>query len=442
MDRLVASKKESRGLAMRIFAIANQKGGCGKTTVAINLAAVLARDGRRVLLVDLDPQGHCGVGMAVPEGQIDLSMHDCLRSEGSSEPVDVSSIAWQIAPNLDLAPSRQDLAQFELEHNGDLDVDGALSRVLGRVKNKYDYVIVDCPPHIGHLTRNALLAATDVIIPVDTGYFSLHGLAQQLRTLNELSVGGLARDVRVLPNQYDVRTKLAREILAELRDRFGSLVFKSIINFNTKLKEGASFGQPITEFAPGSMGARDFQKLAREVIEMESAPPVRESEREVVRRPAPERPAVAAPVPSEPTAAILRRAEDMAAEAERLLATTTTLVGNDNNRAAASARSTPEQVERKIERIYGARITSEGAEFRCHRPGATRVELAGSFNNWMPSRTPMERADNDDYVATVRLSAGRHLYRLVVDGQWSHDAANPVAETNEYGEYNSVLNVD
>ncbi len=417
---------------MRVLAIANQKGGCGKTTVAINLAAMLAREGRRVLLVDLDPQAHCGVGMAVPEEQIDLSICDCLKNVDTPDPIGINSLAWQITPNLDLVPSRQDLAQFELDQNGDRGVEATLARVLAPVADKYDYAILDCPPHVGLLTRNALTAATDVIIPVDTGYFSLHGLGQQLRTLNELSNGDQRRNVRVLANQYDVRTKLAREILAELRERFGSVVFQTVVNFNTKLKEGASFGQPITEFAPSSMGARDFQKLAREVTEMESTTPSAVS---VARATA------EVDGPTVPTEAILQRAEEMAAEAERLLATTTTLVGSSTSAKAAQTPKTPEQVDRKIEKIYGVHPTREGVEFRCHKPQATTVAIAGDFNGWTPDQTPMQRAGNGDFQATLRLPAGRYRYRLVIDGCWSHDTANPVAETNEYGEYNSVFNV-
>ena len=413
---------------MRILAVANQKGGCGKTTVATNLAATLAREGRRVLLADLDPQGHCGVGMAVPEEQIDLSILDCFRTVDAPEPVLLSSIAWQITPNLDLAPSRQDLAQYEMERNGTPDGEASLSRILAPVAERYDYVILDCPPHIGLLTRNALLAATDVIIPVDTGYFSLHGLARQLRTLNELPPRNPPRNIRVLANQYDVRTKLAREILGELRERFGPIVFQSIINFNTKLKEGASFGQPITEFAPSSMGARDFQKLARELIEMESAAPV----------PAP---AAVAAVPAVSTEILLQRAEEMAAEAERLLATTTTLVSNAPKRAAQEP-STHEEIDRKIAKIYGVRRTHDGVVVRCHRPEAAAVELAGDFNEWTPTRTPMRQVGNGDFETTLRLPGGRYRYRLVVDGRWSHDVANPVAEVNEYGEFNSVFVVD
>lgn len=407
---------------MRTISIANQKGGCGKTTIAINLAATLAREGRRVLLVDMDPQGHCALGLAVPEEQIDLSVLDCLHSQRRGEPVDIERIRWQISPNLDLAPSRLDLSRFELEQDGDERKHvSLLADMLATVADRYDYAVIDCPPHVGLLTRNALMAATDVVIPVDTGYFALHGLTQQLQTIQELDRrSGTRRNVRVLANQYDIRTKLAREILSELRRRFGNVMFETIINFNTKLKEGVSYGQPITEFDSSSMGARDFLKLAREVM---SAEPV-----------------------ATPTETILQQAERMAAEAEKLLATTSSLInrqsggGNGAGAAAKAAPATPEEIDRKIESIYGVVQTGEGVLFRARGEGVREVQLAGDFNDWIPHATPMKRVGRD-FELLMNLPTGRYRYRMVVDGRWSHDVNNPNYETNQYGEWNSVVEV-
>lgn len=286
---------------MRTITIANQKGGCGKTTVAINLAASLSKEARRVLLIDLDPQAHCALGMAVPEEQIDLSIHECLMGRLGGTRVELSQITWKIAANLDLVPSKANLTALE-PHLGDRqDVDGLLRDILREQDKNYEYCVVDCPPHLGVLMRNGLRAADEIVIPVDTGYFSLHGLTNQLTTIEQLcDRNGSKTRVRILPNQYDVRTKLAREILAELRNRFKGLVFETIVNFNTKLKEGASFGQPITEFAPSSMGAKDFERLAREII--------------------------AGEVPRTATPEMLQHVERLAKDAERLLATTATLV--------------------------------------------------------------------------------------------------------------------
>lgn len=462
---------------MRIIAIANQKGGCGKTTVAINLSAMLAREGRRVLLVDMDPQGHCALGLAVPQEQIDLSVLDCLLSQQKGEPIEMSRVVWQITPNLDLAPSRVDLARMELTSAAETGTEKLLAGVLDNVSGSYDYVIVDCPPHVGLLTRNALRASTDVIIPVDTGYFALHGLTQQLQTIRDINhVSTQNRSVRVLANQYDIRTKLAREILAELRKKFGEVMFESIINFNTKLKEGASYGQPITEFAPSSMGARDFQKLARELM----------ADDKVVT----------------PTETMLQQADRMAAEAEKLLATTATLIGPKSDKvdapaptaeppapakikaggssggalqansfatpqsspppkaqpspspapapaphasanqpvAQAKSQAAHEETQRKIDRIYGVTQTPEGVVFRAPGEGVSEVQVAGDFNDWMPHTAPMRRSGKD-FETVIPLPPGRYRYRLVMDGRWSHDSANPDMETNQYGEWNSIINI-
>lgn len=526
---------------MRTITIANQKGGCGKTTVAINLSASIAREGQRVLLVDLDPQAHCALGMGVPDEQIDLSILECLLSRLDGEPLELSRIAWQIAERLDLAPSRANLSTFEPRLAGHGKAEALLSELLAAHDGRYDYVVVDCPPHLGLLMRNGLRAADEVIIPVDTGYFALHGLTRQLNTIEQVAERfGRRPTIRVLPNQYDVRTKLAREILAELNKRFRGLVLGSVINFNTKLKEGTSFGQPITEFAPTSMGAKDFAQLAREIMGTEAA--------------------------VTPTPDLLAHVERLARDAERLLATTTTLVensdaveprrgfgglatpgilreipappagANDRSRPApaearrsplvieesakpsagsmtesreanapresapagdpsrrppegnggvtASARAgiramspesspvvpmrneprvnpgmapgpriigdtrlqrplaTPEDVDRKIERIYGVRQEGEVVVFRSRHPDAAEVQLAGDFNDWMPHTTPMHRGGNGEFEARLRLPKGRYRYRLVVDGRWSHDQANPNMERNEYGELNSVVVVE
>ncbi|HUU83141.1 MAG TPA: AAA family ATPase [Phycisphaerae bacterium] len=411
---------------MRAIAVANQKGGCGKTTVAINLSASLAREGRKVLLLDLDPQGHCALGLAVPEEQIDLSVADCLRSLDTPETVELSQITWQITPNLDLAPSGLELAQLEAERGNDASADQLPRRLLESVGGRYDCVVIDCPPHLGLLMRSAIRAADEVIIPVDTGYFSLHGLTREMETIRKMSSeAGHQVSVRVLANQYDVRTKLAREILAELRDQFGEVLFSTIVNFNTKLKEGVSYGQPIAEFAPSSMGARDFQALAREIITSEPS--------------------------GQTTDAMLQHVEQMAAEADRLLATTAKLVGTGAKPAreakrstpsASRAPSTPEEIDAKIEAIYGVRQAGDCVVFRSHVPGAHQVQIAGDFNDWMPHTTPMSPDDGKgDFVARLKLPAGRYRYRLVVDGRWAHDAANPHVETNEYGELNSIVEV-
>ena len=253
---------------MRTISLINQKGGCGKTTCSINLAACLAYLGQRTLLVDMDPQGHCAVGLAVPDAQIERSVYDILRVTGGDRPgATLKDITWQIASNFDLAPATISLAALETELHGIPGRQDRLSDGLARVAHEYDFCIIDCPPNVGLLTFNAMRASTDILIPVETGYFSLHGLSKQLELLEQLKKQ-CHQDlrIRILATLYDIRTKLAREVLAELREQFGSLLTEATINFNTKLKEAASFGQPITEYDAASKGFKDFQKLARELM--------------------------------------------------------------------------------------------------------------------------------------------------------------------------------
>src|SRR6476620_8398307 len=263
---------------MRSIAIINQKGGCGKTTTSINLAACLARLGQKTLLVDLDPQGHCGVGLAVPEDQIERTIYDALIEDSDGKPARVSEIVWQIASDFDLAPSNIKLAAFEQVFAGRAGREDRLKKAIESVKNTYQWAIIDCPPSVGLITFNALRACDEVIVPVETGFFSLHGLAKMMETL-ELMKDRCENQIlsRVLPTLYDTRTKLAREVLSELRSKFRDYLMESTVNFNTKLKEAASFGQPITEYDPGSRGYKDFVNLARELmghrpVEIEAVP--------------------------------------------------------------------------------------------------------------------------------------------------------------------------
>jgi len=422
---------------MRTIAIANQKGGCGKTTVSINLAACLSREGRRVLLVDMDPQGHCALGLAVPEEQIEVSIYDVLMAgsernvrgadTGNGDHADLVRSIWQITANFDLSPAITSLARFEAEMVGKPDAEDRLVEVLSTVADKYDFCLVDCPPHIGLLTLNALAAASEVIIPVDTGYFSLQGLSKQLDTVEAIRARReQPLEVRILANLYDVRTKLGREILNELKRKFGSMMCSSFINFNTKLREGASFGQPITEYDPGSMGFRDFVRLARELI--------------------------AAGGPEMVPTTLIRQADILVDKAEKLLATARPLFGpggiEDNGLVSGTVNvpinipeATPEQIQEKIDAIYGVRTTDDGVMFVAHAPGARSVQLAGDFNNWSPEATFMSPNGGETFKALLPLAPGRYRYRYVVDGQWLNDPHNTYVEANPYGELNSVVEV-
>lgn len=428
---------------MRIIAVANQKGGCGKTTIVINLAACLAREGQRTLAVDLDPQGHCALGLLVPEEQIEVNIADVLLADGAEGAPDMSRVTWQISSHFDLIPAKTDLSRLEQKLAGVEGRDRRLARALESVADKYDFVLIDTPPTIGFLTQSALAAAGEVIVPVDTGYFALHGLSKQLDTIRELrEYTGKSLTVRILANLYDVRTKLAREILAELRKRHGDAMFKSFINFNTKLKESTSLGQPITEYDAASSGCRDFVRFARELIALESTPVLSTSAaiRDEVAEPVSvSAPAISVSISSGAQEDILARADELAANATKLLATSRTLLGPSPGEQKMRGPATPRETEQKIEMIYGARAVDHGAVFVVAAAGARNVRLAGSFNDWNPERTPMFAVRDGIFQARLPLPPGKYSYRYVVDGYWQRDPANERFEANPYGELNSVV---
>lgn len=402
---------------MRTIAIANQKGGCGKTTVSINLAACLAREGRRTLLIDMDPQGHCALGLAVPEEQIEVSVFDVLTQGPNGERVEITRSIWQITANFDLSPATTSLAQFDPLVQGMSDAEDRLTEALSGVSDRYDFAVIDCPPHIGLLTRNAMNAACEILVPVDTGYFSLQGLSKQLDTIEAIRAGReQPLEIRVLANLYDVRTKLGREILNELKRKYGPFMCSTFINFNTKLREGASFGQPITEYDPSSMGYRDFVRLAREIV--------------------------AAGGPEMEPTTLLRQADDLAERAEQLLATTQPLFPVGSAQAQVFEPASPEEIQEKIELIYGVQSTDTGVVFATFAPGAQQVHVAGDFNSWSPEATPMTQNGREGgFLATLPLPPGRYRYRYVIDGRWVNDPNNQYVESNPYGELDSIVEV-
>jgi chromosome partitioning protein len=463
---------------MRTIAIINQKGGCGKTTTSINLAACLARLGHKTLLVDIDPQGHCGVGLAVPEEQIERTLYDTMIEERDGKPAKISEIVWQIASDFDLAPSNIKLSAFEQVFAGRAGREDRLAKALEPVKGSYEWCIIDCPPSVGLLTFNALRACDEVIVPVETGYFSLHGLAKMMETLEVLR-DRCNKDVmiRVLPTLYDTRTKLAREVLSELRAKFREYLMESTVNFNTKLKEAASFGQPITEYDPGSRGYRDFVNLARELmghrpVDVEPSPAETMSRpQELVQRarqlaqltnfqfgrgtiaqqPAQSnshqanvQPTTAQPSPSagpsyaaaQPAAASASATAVMEAPAasDRMIAATPRI-----QPAAAVVKSTAQ----KIDEFYGVKQVGETVVFAARFENARRVLIAGDFNGWVPISTPMQTSGAPGlWRTTLPLPPGRYRYRFVVDGKWVTDPNNQYVEANQFGELNNVVEVD
>ncbi len=527
---------------MRIVAIINQKGGCGKTTTAINLAGVLSKSGLRTLLVDMDPQSHCAAGLGVPEHRIDLDIGDAMVALGTRN-IDPARLLWRVASNLDLAPSRMKLAGLEASRGGladKPDKERRLGGVLAQYSRDYDVALIDCSPAIGLLTFNALTAASTVLIPVETGFFSLQGAAKQVHTVTTVGKRlGAEVPLWLLPTIHDPDGGLARDLLLEIRRRFADRVTPVVIRRDDRLREAASYGQPIVEYAPTSTGAADYTALgqwlsqaldlrpgtprterpARLVAEPEldlssiddphgirvvtepgddaeitrrvlgqtsltgelSAQPAAAPRSEAIdqaglsRTPEPNfRDTITAfatavrNAPEEPLP--LSRAEDMALRAARIARrdpapVPSTVPAAPTPPVFAASAPVPAELPRRhsvlvleadlnmvepkatpksgaAERLAGARVTSQGVLFAQPISIGRSVAVAGDFNAWSSETHRLRRNESIGvFELCVKLPPGRHVYRMVIDGQWSADPFNDEFELNPFGEPNSVVRV-
>ncbi len=247
----------------RILAIANQKGGVGKTTTSVNLGASLAEMGYRVLVVDLDPQGNATTGLGVNARELAGSIYDVIMSDAPVEDcVEPTSLK-----NLFVAPATIDLAGAEIELVPAFSRELKLRRALHEIRDDYDYIVIDCPPSLGLLTVNGLAAADDVVVPIQCEYYALEGLSQLIRNVSLVQKNlNPSLDVRgIVLTMFDARTKLADQVEQEVRKHFGRTVYQTVVPRTVRLSEAPSFGQPIIVFDPTSRGAVAYRELAKEV---------------------------------------------------------------------------------------------------------------------------------------------------------------------------------
>ena len=251
----------------RILAIANQKGGVGKTTTAINLAAALAAFDKKVLLIDLDPQANATSGLGFSKRE-ESTVYGALISGGMAGTVRETNFA-----NLWVVPSGRDLVGAEVELVGQHDREAKLRFALGTVRGNYDFVIIDCPPSLSLLTVNALTAADAVLVPIQTEYFALEGLTELLETVERVrgSFNPLLTMEGIVLTMFDERTNLARQVVDDIRQHFGDKVFETVIPRNIRLGEAPSFGKPVLSYDIKSKGAEAYLALGREYLERRAA---------------------------------------------------------------------------------------------------------------------------------------------------------------------------
>ncbi len=255
----------------RIIAIANQKGGVGKTTTAVNLAASLAAAEQRTLLVDGDPQGNATSGIGLNREELASTVYEVLIGEAAATEARIRSVQFR---HLDVLPATPDLAGAEVELVGMPHREQAMRNALDRIRGEYDYILIDCPPSLGLITLNMLAAADALLIPLQCEYYALEGISQLLNTVHmvQQSVNaGLSID-GVLLTMYDARLNLSRQVAAEAREYFADKVFQTVVPRNIRLAEAPSFGKPIILYDVASVGAQAYMSVARELLDRHEAP--------------------------------------------------------------------------------------------------------------------------------------------------------------------------
>ncbi|MBN1522028.1 MAG: AAA family ATPase [Candidatus Aureabacteria bacterium] len=361
-------------------AIINQKGGCGKTTTAVNLSAALVEIGKRVLLIDLDPQAHATIHLSLNPEEVETNAYDFLKYAGKDD-FFTKDVVYEISENFSLIPSHLVLSVFEQAFSGMDDHEYRLKDGLSSFEDVFDYVIIDCPPSLGLLTFNALMAARHVIVPVEPSRFALQGISRLKDTISLIEEKtGHDLIVKALVTLYDRRTRFADFMAQQVRETFPHNTFETIIRRTVRLKESAFYGKTINDYDRRSTGYDDYLSLAKEMV----------ASSEKLK-------------PEEFHDAVKGLAEQFNVEAEE---------------------------------------SSVEVPFVYRNAAASDIRIAGDFNDWNPDdSTRLEKDDSGTWKKVLRLSPGQYQYRLFIDGQWAEDDNNPKKIKCPFGGYNSILEI-
>jgi chromosome partitioning protein len=424
---------------MNIVAIANQKGGCGKTTTAINLAAALGEKGHRTLLVDADPQGHASLGLG-QRRQDDPGLYEVFALDFPM----AEAIITQVSNGVDLVPATISLAAVEHVLSNMPKRERQLADHLQPLESIYDFVIIDCPPSLSMLSINAIRAASRVIVPIDMSLFSIDGIERLSETIDLVAQKyDLDIEINMLPTLVDKRTRLCRKFLLGVWDRYQDNMLSSIIHNTVRLKEAVCEGQSIIHFDKSSIAAKDYLELADEIVQ----------------RSCDEKASIEAEM------SWLMNHIDTTEQSSAL--TMPNVIGENENSSIAKNNefnNTEIPMEEALnivlneeERFAFAEndyadnssvITIEGSADTLHRVELTydnfmnrELKIAGEFNDWIPDEG-VETIQEDGIVHKIFFApAGEYQYRLVIDGKWRNDPTNPDQILNQLGVHNSMLRV-
>jgi len=393
---------------MRVIAIANQKGGCGKTTTAINLASALCVNGQRTLLIDMDPQAHATLGLNIDSQD---SIYNVI-SNLTPRKLRIENIIQKVEDGFELVPSNILVGTLEQELADEIGRELKLVEIIAPLQAHYEYILIDCPPSLGFLTVNALRASHEVIIPVEMSRFSMQGV-EHLMDIVRLIKDRLNHPIqcRLLVTMFDSRLRHSFAMLIAIKEKFGDILLDTIIHVNVKLKESVVMGQTVMNYDKYSRGSKDYLSLAKELMA---------AEKKVVR---------------------IQAVEQQQQEAEQQIVVEQPSSAEQPVAELSPAPAEPAFSERMEEIIKEEMKDFVMTTFTLIAPKAHSVYVTGSFNDWSLEEACRMRREEGRWVVRIPLKSGTHKYQFIIDGRWCEDPANNRQERNSFGDINSLIEV-